>query len=390
MLNIKILDYKKFNLKKKKYFVFIMMTMLTIMLSNLLSAQNSSIKEKSIQVKPGGNLSITLIVGDIYLTTWNKDEINIKYEDDDDYKPGQLAINKDNNSVEINSSSDYFTDDINISLPAKFNLEVATTAGDIMLNGSLTGNIKIKTSGGDIAAENIIGNADLKTGGGDIHIGKVNGNAQINSSGGDLRIGAVTGTAEIKTSGGNIITENIGQSAIIKTAGGNISLKNIGGEAVISSGGGNIEAGEISGKVEIKTGGGNIDLLKSNGNALVKTGAGNINLQNVNGSVIASSGAGEIYVKLYPNENSNSEIKTSAGDITLLIPDNTKSTVDAKTSSAFGWGNDDENGISSDFKADESKKSNNQNHKIFVINGGGNKISLQAVYGTIKILKIKK
>ncbi len=357
-----------------------------MMLSSTTFAQK---KEETIKVSKGGSLSIRLIVGDIKISTWDKDEINLKYESDEDEDIGQLVINRDNNNIEVTSSSNYYIDEINITMPEKFNLEVSTTAGDIKINGDVNGKVKIKTSGGDIKLENIDSDAELKTDGGDIRTGKVNGNAQISTSGGDLRIGSVTGEAVIKTSGGSISVGNIGKRAELKTAGGNVYSKNIGGDAEITSGGGNIDAGEISGNAELKTGGGNINIEKANGKVSAKSGAGNINLKNVYGSVNAYSGAGEISVALFPGKTGESDIKTSSGGITLYIPGDAKVTVDAKTSSVSAWGNNDSNDIISDFQASETENRHSKSHKVYKINGGGNIISLRAVFGTIKILKIK-
>lgn len=359
---------------------------ISIIFTSMTFAQK---KEETIKVSEGGSLSIKLLVGDIKLTTWDRDEINVKYDSNEEEGIGQLVINRDNNNIEITSSSNYYIDEINISIPKKFNLEVSTTAGDIKINGDVNGKVKIKTSGGDIKLENIDSDAELKTDGGDIRTGKVNGNAQISTSGGDLRIGSVTGEAVIKTSGGSISVGNIGKKAELKTAGGNVYSKNIGGDAKITSGGGNIDAGEISGNAELKTGGGNINIEKANGKVSAKSGAGNINLKNIYGSVNAYSGAGEISVTLYPGKSGESDIKTSSGGITLSIPDDAKVTVDAKTSSVSAWGNNDSNDIISDFQVSETGNSHGQNHKVYKINGGGNTISLRAVFGTIKILKIK-
>ncbi len=359
---------------------------ISLMISSIAFAQA---KEETVKVGKGGSLTVKLLVGDINFTTWNKDEIKVKYDSNEDDNRGQLVINRDNNNIEITSSSDYYIDNIDITIPVQINLEVSTTAGDIKIRSDINGKVKIRTSGGDIKLENIDGNAELKTDGGDIRTGKVNGNAQINSSGGDLNVGPVTGQAEIKTAGGSITVGNIGKGAEIKTAGGNVNSKNIGGNAVITTGGGNIDADEISGSAELKSGGGNIDIEKAKGKVTAKTGAGNITLKNVYGSVYASSGAGEVSVKLFPNASGDSEIKTSAGGITLSIPGDSKVTVDAKTSSVSTWGGDDTNDIVSDFQVSENENRNGQNHKVYKINGGGNTITLRAVFGTVKILKIK-
>ncbi|MEO8399557.1 MAG: DUF4097 family beta strand repeat-containing protein, partial [Ignavibacteriaceae bacterium] len=176
------------------------------------------------------------------------------------------------------------------------------------------------------------------------------------------------------------------------TAGGNISTKNIGGNASIATGGGNIEAGIVSGKVELKSGGGNIELKSAKGKVEVKTGAGNIELHDVSGSVNAFTGAGEINIKLMPDDKSKNEIKTSSGNIFLYISENSKTTIEAKSTyyGSGSWSSDEQTDIISDFNPSETKSSSSKNYKTFILNGGGSSINLQTAYGSIEIRKIKK
>ena len=345
-------------------------------------AQDHGMEERTLKVTNGGNLNISLSVGDVYLTTWEKGEIRIKYDKDED--PG-LEISQTGNNIDINSSDDSWGSEISVSLPSQFNIRVKTLGGDIKISGPVKGEIDLATSGGDINMDKAIGNTSLKTSGGDLSTGDIDGDAVITTSGGDIALGEITGKADVKTAGGNIAMNRVGKSADVKTAGGNISVGDIGGDSNIKTGGGNIAAKKINGQAIIKTGGGNISLDRAAGSIDAETGGGNISIHDIVNKFKATTGAGDIYVKLSSNIQGEGELKSGTGSITLNVPADAKVTIKAVVKS-FGWGNDESN-IVSDFPA--SKIGGNRNQQTYEINGGGSVIKVYASMGNIRIKKVK-
>ena len=327
-------------------------------------AQDSGMEERTIKVNKGGNLNISLSVGDVALTTWDKDEMQIKYDKDED---PDLEISQTGNNVNINSSTDSWGSEIFVSLPSQFNIHVKTLGGDIKVKGSVKGEVDLNTSGGNIDVGKVDGNTSLKTSGGNVSTGDINGDADISTSGGDISLGKISGKATIRTAGGNIAMNSVGKSAEIKTGGGNIAAKNINGQAIV------------------KTGGGNISLESTTGYTDTETGGGNISINNVVNKFKATTGAGDIHVRLSSNIKGEGELKSGTGSITLYVPADAKVTIKAVVKS-FGWGNDESN-IVSDFPA--SSTGENHNQQTFEINGGGSVIKAYAAMGSIQIKKVK-
>ena len=361
----------------------ILLLVISILFISSSFGQDSGMEEKTIKVNKGGIINISLSVGDVNAVTWDKDEIQIKYDRDEN---SDFEISQVGNIVNISSSSDSWGNDLIVSLPNQFNVHIKTMGGDVKLGGTLKGEVDLFTSGGDIKAGKVNGNVNLKTSGGDISTGEINGDADISTSGGDIVLGKISGRADINTSGGNITMSGVGNSAKIKTAGGNIDVMDIGSDAEIKTGGGNIEAKKINGQAILKTGGGNISFDGATGYTDAETGAGNIDIKNAGNKFKAVTGAGDVYVKLTSSIKGDCELKSGTGSIILYVPSNLKVTINAVVKS-MGWG-DEESSITSDFTASSSGVKRHGNQQTFNINGGGPTINVFAALGSIQIKKI--
>jgi hypothetical protein len=361
-----------------------LLAVVSILFTFFSFAQDSGMQRKTLKVNKGGNLTISLSVGDVDITTSDKDEILIKYDKDEG---SDFEISQSGNNVTINSSSDSWGNDLMVTLPSQFNIKVNTMGGDIKVTGSLKGEVDFSTSGGDIDLDKVSGNVRLKSSGGDISTGDINGDADISTSGGDIALGKISGKADVMTAGGNIAMNSVGKSAEIKTAGGNVAVNDIGGDSEIKTGGGNIAANKINGQAIIKTGGGSISLESATGYIDAETGAGNISIKEAIYKFKATTGAGDIYVQIASNIKEDCELKSGTGSITLNVPADAKVTVNAVVKS-IGWGND-ESSIDSDFPGSSTGVNKHINHQTFKINGGGAEINVYAALGSIRIKKVK-
>ncbi len=121
-----------------------------------------------------------------------------------------------------------------------------------------------------------------------------------------------------------------------------------------------------------------------NGKVEASTAAGNINLKNIEGSIEASTAAGNIYAELHPEGNSQSELNSAVGNVTLKIPGNAKVTIIA-TLSINAWGSSDDalEHIKSDFAETEVNKRGDkrQIEVIYKLNGGGPIIRIKRCNG---------
>ncbi|MGD8777538.1 MAG: DUF4097 family beta strand repeat-containing protein [Ignavibacteria bacterium] len=353
-------------------------------------------KVETFKVSKGGTLKIDVNPGDVEINTWDKNEVYILVTDIDSDDSEGLKIRKSGNKIIVtyNSHWGWSDSDISATVPKDFNLDIRSTSGDIDVIGDVTGDVKAETSGGDITTYNVTGEVYLNTMGGDIKTGDIKGDLYLNTQGGDIKIGLVSGgkRATINTMGGDIKITEIGTSLDVKTYGGDIRVGDINGEANAVTYGGDIILGNVKAGVDAETYGGNIKLESANGEVKASTYGGNLYLKKVKGSVSAKTNAGKVYVELDPEVNSRSLIRSNMGDIELLIPANTKVTVDAEIKVRGWWKHaKDDYDIHSDFKAtnyvqDEDEK---EVYGLYEINGGGPIVKIKTTNSKIKIAKMK-
>ncbi len=338
--------------------------------------------EKIIKTEKGGKLNIQFTVGDITLITSENDEIKIfgLEEDEDD----AFTIKQSGGRINIISKS--YGSDLKAYIPNHFDVEISNQGGDIKLNGTLTGDIKIVSAAGDIKTDEVNGEVNISTAGGDIKCGNINGNAKITSAGGSISLGKIKGILDLKTAGGNIKTNDISKDVEAITYGGNVQIGNCGGSASVTSGGGNIKIGKVTSTAKIKSGGGNISLDGASNSVDVVTGSGNINLKNVEGKIESKTGAGDIHIVFSSSPKENSSVRTTQGNIFLTFPSNAKATVDASVQS-YEWNvSAKKDRIYSDFPT-KSEGGKDKNSSVYSVNGGGNTIKVETNVGNIEIKK---
>jgi len=110
-----------------------------------------------------------------------------------------------------------------VSVPAGFNADLATSGGDITLT-DLRGNAKVATSGGDLRLGRIRGKVDGSTSGGDIALESHTEAAKLSTSGGDIRVIESLAPATLTTSGGEIVVEMANSAVKATTSGGDIRV----------------------------------------------------------------------------------------------------------------------------------------------------------------------
>jgi DUF4097 and DUF4098 domain-containing protein YvlB len=232
--------------------------------------------EKTFQINPGNQLKVKTPTGDVEVTYWDEAKVYIKILGDDDAEERMsFEFNNDDNLIEIIADKDgslfsWFSG-INlkyeIKVPAKFNVNISTSGGDIKLGG-VNGTAKLHTSGGDIWAEKVEGNLDVSTSGGDISL--VCGGTEIvaHTSGGDINLnyfGPNLGI-DLSTSGGDIEVElpaDFNASMELSTSGGDVSCNLTLNNATKLSGN-KIVADLNKGGMDFNahTSGGDIDVIK--------------------------------------------------------------------------------------------------------------------------------
>jgi len=266
-------------LKKTSKINSLLFLMLVSFLLFAFSAENQAekknyklLKEKSFQINPGMKLVLESDGGDVKVTTWDKNSVNVKiYGNGKAEKMYNFEFDNNDKRIYIHGKKhgrsifNWFSSaslKYEITVPYKFDSHISTSGGDVnILN--LEGELSVNTSGGDIYLRNSGGVLEARTSGGDIELKYFDGDMKLATSGGDINASHSTGNIEARTSGGDISLGITNGKISARTSGGDISLsykgKNKGIELYSSGGDINVKVpSNFSADTEIKSTGGDI------------------------------------------------------------------------------------------------------------------------------------
>ncbi len=348
---------------------------------------------KTFTASKGGKLEISVGNGDLRIRTWAKNEVLVEYEDseeDDDW--GRLQATQTGDLIQLRSRGWEHGGNVDISIPSQFNLRVRSGYGNISIDGPLSGEIRVVTSGGDLLLGDVGGKVEAGTSGGNIQAGRIEGDAFLETGGGDIRVEEASGALELLTSGGNVTVGNVKRTLKVESSGGDIVIGDVGSEASVTTSGGNVLVGIVSGRAVLETAGGDIRLAGGSGTVRAITSGGDLMLEELSGSVEAETGGGDIMAELYPSGKGKSRLASGGGDIELYLPQNAKATVEARIRIQGSWRMfGDEFDIYSDFKAATHAKNRNEREisATYLLNGGGEDILLETVNGEIDLRALK-
>jgi TonB family protein len=287
-----------------------------------------------------------------------------------------------------------------ITLPASFNLDVSTGAGDIETM-DIGGRVVLATQGGNITTGRIglpghpipkgeHPTAKIETDGGHITLQDVDGDVDAFTAGGHIIAGNIEGNAKLRTGGGHIRAARIRGTAQLETEGGNITVGEAGSYVSVRTGGGQIDFGEAHGSVHAQTGGGGIRLMYVAGPMEVVTSGGSICLTRVANTVHAQTSEGSITAWITPDALQQeqtvrlpgaSQLASRTGDIVVFVPRNIAMTIDATIDSG-GPGR-----LESDpsLPLNILSRTDGPVHAVASLNGGGAPLKLHTAAGKIRL-----
>ena len=202
---------------------------------------------KSFKAQPGGQLVVDVDFGSIEVTPSDGSDITVhvvrkvhrggKEAEAAFLKERPVTISQDGNMLTVRSRAESrgwswrgtqrTEGRYTIRVPSKFNTDVRTSGGSIVLSG-LTGEAKAKTSGGSIKLADLRGSVNAHTSGGSIGARDVDGPILVRTSGGAIDIENAKGKVDASTSGGPVsasFQSPISDQVELKTSGGGVTLK---------------------------------------------------------------------------------------------------------------------------------------------------------------------
>ncbi|HYC92249.1 MAG TPA: DUF4097 family beta strand repeat-containing protein [Thermoanaerobaculia bacterium] len=144
----------------------------------------------------------------------------------------------------------------------------------------IVGDFTFRTTLGDVRVQEVTGKVDIFTGAGEVQIGSTGGAAKVHSRGGPLQFGEIGGPIDASTRAGDVLVDSARRGGAIQTNGGTIRLLYTSGPTRLYSGGGDIHVRQAAAPVEATTESGDIAIavdatLKSQ-KVDAKTSQGNI------------------------------------------------------------------------------------------------------------------
>lgn len=269
------------------------------------------IHDKTFQISPGKNLKLDASSGDVVISSWNKNEVNVKILGNDRAKEKvEFSFKDSKDIIRVEAKYGWSLSNIfkgiqlrfEIQVPKEFNVDVVSAGGYVKLQ-NVNGKIAVKTSGGELILNDLIGNVNASTSGGRITFKDSRGDLDFSTSGGDIKGTNFSGKLEVSTSGGDISL--VGSDAKIKgsTSGGDISLDYSGSNqgVELSTSGGNIVAKlpkDFNASANLSTIGGDIKSDFSGNNAKkISSTKFEADINSGGNSLILKTSGGDIVVK---------------------------------------------------------------------------------------------
>lgn len=240
--------------------------------------------EKTYNIKNGGSLNVLSEFGAIEIQTAEQEKVEViitkesksksvevvekmladfelafEHEGSDVHIRGAFKHNRKRWWKQFNLAKIHFL----ITVPRQYNIDLNTASSDIAV-ANLTGDVRVRTSGGNLCFENITGTVWGHTSGDSVEAVNVTGDVQVRTSGGSIRLGAIQGFISGRTSGGNIKVVDCSGGADVRTSGGRIWLTGIGRNVTARTSGGSIEANmatQPQSECSLHTSGGAITLM---------------------------------------------------------------------------------------------------------------------------------
>lgn len=144
----------------------------------------------------------------------------------------------------------------------------------------INGTFEFATSLGNVNVEQVRGNANIFTGAGEVQLGAVSGAVRVRSNGGPMQLGEILGPLDLETRAGDILVDTARRGGTIITRGGTIRLLYTTGPTRLHSGGGDITVRQAAAAIDADTASGDIsialDAASKSQRVDAKTAKGNV------------------------------------------------------------------------------------------------------------------
>lgn len=244
--------------------------------------------DKQLDVKDANQVSITNVKGKVFVKGWDKSEVSVKGELDDDTE--RFIFEQKGNEILIkvevpksrnrNNWSNSDGSNLTIHIPTTIRMNFGGVSSDLTVE-NLSENTEANVVSGDIKATNLSKLITLQSVSGDITSKDLSGKIQLSSVSGTIKDSNSNGRLKVEAVSGDIDTES---SAI------EVSLQ------------------AVSGEIDYKLG----SVEELNINTVSGDANGELTLA-TNGSVKMSSVSGDLYTEFQKGVNARFKLNSNAG-----------------------------------------------------------------------------
>jgi DUF4097 and DUF4098 domain-containing protein YvlB len=247
---------------------------------------------------------------------------------------------------------------LEIYLPAKAAVDIATRHGDVAVRGR-EGNVQISNSHGDVSVDDVKGDLAVNVRHGDVHAARVTGGVTLEGRLSDVNVSEVGGAVRIN---GDVFDS--------------IALAKIAGGVIFKSARTDLEFGKLDGELSMQSG--DLSAKSIAGPVRLTTRSKDIHLQDVSGDIALENKNGTVEVHAGKLPLGTISISNRKGDIQLTLPAKAGFQMQAHTRRGD---------ISSEFSDLKVTSSHGESSASGSVGDGAAKLDINNEYGNVEIKK---
>ncbi|WDE11133.1 DUF4097 family beta strand repeat-containing protein [Thalassomonas haliotis] len=209
-----------------KVFQYILPVLLTSLAVPALAGEKI---DKVLPASGDSNISIESPNGEVSITGWDKNQVWVKGELDDNAEgftfeqKGSLIAIKVMMPHNSNNRWNEQGSDLTIFVPKNARVDFGGVSSDVTL-ADLTRNVEVKTVSGDLKGKNLSNHVELLTVSGHINVSRLSGKVQLSTVSGDIHDRASSGRLQLKAVSGDINSQSGASEIHVKSVSGQVEL----------------------------------------------------------------------------------------------------------------------------------------------------------------------
>jgi DUF4097 and DUF4098 domain-containing protein YvlB len=238
--------------------------------------------------------------------------------------------------------------------------------------------VSVNNRYGEVEVSDLAGDQQVENGFGATLLSRINGAVDIKSRNDRVAVEDITGAAKISSQFGNVEARRVSGNLDLEHRNGDVNVEEIKGDARISNQFGSITATTIGGSLTVNARMTGVEATHVGGNATVETQFHYVKLEDVKGVIFVENRNGNVEVRFVQPPRNNVRVGNKFGDVTLILPDNSAFSLDARTRYAH---------VSTDFETLSRRDEPDRNSLSGQVGSGGPEIRIDNQNGNINISK---